>query len=317
MPSRRRDLLGALGAGLLAAALPLAATGPARLVIPFAAGGSTDSLARILAAELGRALIDEFEVDNRPGADGIVAAEAVRQAAPDGRTLLLATATGFSAAPAMRKGFPFDPVADFAPVSLLGTYVFFLFVHADVPARTLAELVALARSQRGRLRCGHATLTAKVAAAQLARATGLQFDNVAYAGDAALVDDAGAGRVQLFFAAAGPFLNHLRSGRLRALATQMPGRSALQPEVPTMAESGGVVTVTPWGGLFAPRGLPETVGERLHGELDRLLRQPELRQRLGALGFEAQPSTRQALAAFVAAQRQVWQQAVADAGLVG
>lgn len=286
-----------------------------KLVIPFAAGGSTDSVARLLAAALTESTGRPWAVENRGGSDGIPAAQAVMQAAPDGGTLLLATASGFSGAPVLRRNFPFDPLVDFTPVGLLGTYAFFLLAHPSLPARTVPELLAHVRAHPAAVRCGNATATARIALAQLARGAGLQLHTTELAGDAALAGELLAGRVQLALAAGGLFVPHVLAGRLHALAAMLRERSPLLPQVPTFAQSGLAAPVTPWGALFGPKGMSGTVVAGLNGEVAAVLRGPALRQRLSDLAFEPRTSSADELARMAADQLSAWRRAAAEAGM--
>lgn len=298
-----------------ASAVP-AVTGPVRLVIPFPAGGSTDAIARVIAGPLAELLGSAVHVDPRPGQDGILAAEEVRHAAPDGRTLLFATATGFSGAPVLRQAMPFDPVADFTPISRLGRFVFVLGVAEHVPARSWAELQAYAQRQPAGVRHGAATATARLLAAQLHRSTGLPLTFTNYAGDAPMIAEALAGRVDIAMASAGGLLPHLRSGRLRALAVLLPHRTRLLPEVPTAAELGLDLPLVPWGGLFGPRGMAAGPTAAISAAVANLLARPDVREKLSGLVFEAQASTPQELGAFIADQLHVWRETARAAGVV-
>lgn len=288
---------------------------PIRLVLPFPPGGATDIVARVITAPLAEALGQPFIIDNKPGADGIIAGESVRLAPPDGHTLLFGTATGFSWAPAQRKSMPYDPLADFTPVSSMGTFVFFLFVTPDLPAQNLAEFVAHVKANPGRFNYGTATGTALLASAQLAKTAGLQMVHVPYKGDAPLIADALAGRVQMLFAAGSAALPHARAGKLRPLAALLPDRSPLLPEVPTLSQAGVNMSITPWGGLFGPPGLPREVTERLSRELQSVMGRTQVRDQLASLGFEARASTPDALRGFVRDQLLDWKRAAAEAGL--
>lgn len=318
MNLRRRHLLMTTVPVALAgcAAAPPPLLPPVKLVLPFAAGGSTDSVARLLAAALAESTGRPWTVDNRGGNDGIAAAQAVQQSAADGGTLLFATASGFSGAPVLRKNFPFDPSTDFTPVGLLGTYAFFLLAHPSLPARTVPELLAHARANPGAVRCGNATATARVALAQVTRAAGIQFQATEFAGDAALAAGLLAGRIQVALAAGGVFMRDVQAGRLRALAAMLPERSPLLAQVPTFAETGLAAPVTPWGGLFGPKGMPGTTVATLNREVAGVMRQPALRQRLTDLAFEPRTSTPDELGALAARQLEVWRRAVVEAGMV-
>lgn len=321
MMTQRRDFLATTSLALASAALPLGAMAqafpskPIRLIVPFPAGGATDLIARVISVPLGEALAQPIILDYKAGADGIIAGEATMKAPPDGYTLLLGSATGFSAAPAMHKAVPYDPLSDFTPVARLGTFAFFLFVTQDLPAHSVAELLAYIRANPGKVNYGTATGTAIMATAQLAQLAKLEMVHVPYKGDAPLMTDALAGRLQLMFGAGGPAIPHVRSGKLRALATLLPNRSPLLPEVPTMAQAGIKLSITPWAGLFGPAGLPHDVVDRLGREVAKVLARPDVGEQLGGLAFDPQASTPDELRAFVREQLDVWKGVAVQANI--
>lgn len=302
----------ALGAGA-AAQYPAKAV---RLVVPFPPGGAADLAARAIAQPLSQGLGQLVLIENRAGADGAIAADSVMKAAPDGYTLFFATNTSFCAVPAMRRNPPYDPVADFTPVSLIGKFGFFLFVNSAVPATTLPELLAYIRANPGKLNYGTGNSTSIVATAQLKLLERLDMLQVPYKGDAPATADLIAGRVQLMFATPGTALPQVKEGRLRALATLLPNRSPLLPEVPTAAEAGLLkLSITPWAGLFGPAKLPKEIVARLARETGIVLARPELREQLGRYAFEAQSSTPGEMAAFLKEQLEVWRRTVKEVGI--
>lgn len=289
---------------------------PIRLVVPFPPGGAADLAARVVAAPLAQGLGQPIIIENKAGADGAIAGDAVLKAAPDGYTLLFATNTGLCAAPTLRKIPPYDPIADFTPVSMIGKFGFFLFVHKDVPAKTVPELLAYVRANPGKLNYGTGNSTSIIATAQLAQLEKLDMVHVPYKGDAPLTIDLVAGRVQMVFATPGSALPHAKEGRLRALATLLPKRSALIPEAPTMAEAGLTkLSITPWAGLFGPAKLPREVVDRLAREMKAVMARADVREQLGRYAFEGESSTPEELAAFLKEQLGVWRQTVKDTGI--
>jgi tripartite-type tricarboxylate transporter receptor subunit TctC len=289
---------------------------PVRLIVPFPPGGAAELGARIFAQPLGQALGQTVVIETRPGADGAIAADAVMKAAPDGYTLFYATNTAFNWVPAVRKNPPYDPVADFTPVSMIGIFGFFIFSHPSVPAKDMKELIAYARANPGKLNYGSGNSTAMVSTAQLAQREKLDVVHVPYKGDGPLVIDLVGGRVQFAIMTPGTAAPQVKEGKLRVLATLLQSRNQLLPEAPTMQEQGlAPMSVTPWGGVFGPKGMPSDVTERLSRELQVLLKRPEVREAFGKLAFEPRGSTPEELAAFLKEQVAGWKRAVADAGI--
>ena len=318
--THRRSFLVSVGSALAAAATPVGAQAqyparPIRLVVPFPPGGGADIAARLIAVPLGEALGQPIIVENKAGADGVIAGESVMRAPADGYTLLFGTATGMSAVFAFRKSVPYDPTADFTPIARMGTFVFFLYVPEDLPAKSVAELLAHARANPGKLNYGTGSGTGIIASAQLAQVAKLDVVHIPYKGEGPLTTEMLAGRVQWMFAAGGPVLPHVRAGKLRALATLLPNRSSLLPEVPTLAEAGVKLTIDPWGGLFGPAGLPRDVVERLNREMVKVLTRPDIREQLGRLAFDAQGSTPDEFRSFVRDQLGTWKSVAKQAGI--
>ena len=289
---------------------------PIRLVVPFPAGGAAELGARIFAQPLGQALGQPVIVEAKPGGDGVIGAEAVMKSQPDGYTFFYPSNTAFSYVPATRKIPPYDPVADFTPVSLVGFYGFFLFVHPSVPASSAAELIAYARANPGKLNYGTGNSSSIVMTAQLKQAEKLDIVQVPYKGDAPLTIDLLAGRVHFAIATPGSAVPQVKAGKLRALAAMLPSRSPLMPEVPTAAEAGlGKVTVTPWAGVFGPAKMPREIADRVSRELVVALAREDVREGLGKLAFAPQSSTPDELAAFLREQLESWARTARAAGI--
>ena len=289
---------------------------PVRLIVPFPPGGAAEVGARIFAQPLGQALGQPVVIETKPGADGAIAADATMKAAPDGYTLFYATNTAFSWVPAVRKDPPYDPVNDFTPVSLVGQFGFFLFSHPSVPATNMKELFAYLRANPGKLNYGSGNSTSIVSTAQLLQREKLDVVHVPYKGDGPLMVDLLGGRVHFAIATPGTAAPQVREGKLRALATLLPSRSPLLPDAPTMAEAGlKELSVTPWGGVFGPKGLPRDIADRVSRELQAVLKRPEVREAFGKLAFEPRGSSPEELAAYTREQLAVWRRAIADAGI--
>jgi tripartite-type tricarboxylate transporter receptor subunit TctC len=312
-----RNLLAAIALGLLcASAHAQYPNKPVRLIVPFPPGGAAELGARIFAQPLGQALGQPVVIETKPGADGAIAADAVMKSAPDGYTLFYATNTAFNWVPAVRKDPPYDPVNDFTPVSMIGIFGFFVFSHPSVPAKDMNELIAHIRANPGKLNYGSGNSTAMVSTAQLVQREKLDVVHVPYKGDGPLVIDLVGGRVQFAIMTPGTAAPQVKDGRLRVLATLLQTRNQLLPEAPTMQEQGlAPMSVTPWGGVFGPKGMPRDVTERLSRELQALLKRPEVGEAFGRLAFEPRGSTPEELSAFLKEQIAQWRRAVVEAGI--
>ncbi len=289
---------------------------PIRLVVPFPPGGAADLTARIVVNPLAQALGQPIVIENKAGADGAIAGTDVMRATPDGYTLLFGTNTGMCAAPALRKVAPYDPIGDFTPVGMIGKFGFFLFAHESVPARTVGELIDYIRRNPGKLNYGSGNSTSILTTAQLKMSEGLDIIHIPYKGDAPASADLVAGRVQVLIATPGSILPHVKDGRVRVLATLLPSRSALLPEVPTMEEVGQKgISVQPFAAIFGPAKLPREVVERLARDIASVMARPEVREGVGRHAFEAQSSTPQELAEFHKQQYEIWRRTVREVGI--
>ena len=311
----------ALAAGLLAASESASAqtypTKPLRLICGFPPGAAADAVSRILANALSSALGQPVIVENKPGAESMIAAEYVTRSAPDGYTILFASSSNMVAAPALRREPPYDPTSDFTPLSLIGHGTFLLFSHPSVPASNLHELIEYLRANPDKVNYATGNPIAIIATAQFMRATGTRMVQVPYKGEAPAIPDLVAGRVQLeFIATVAVALPHVNTRRLRVLAAMTDRRSPLAPDVPTLAELGvPEVTVRLWAGLYGPGKLPAAVTQRLSGEINAALRRPEVREQLLRQGYDPQGSSSEELAAYVKSQYALWKQAVKEAGV--
>lgn len=312
----RRIAAGIFASLLCCAALAQYPNRPIRLIVPFPPAGAAELGARIFAQPLGQQLGQPVIIETKPGADGAIASEAVKLAAPDGYTLYYGTATGMSWVPAAKKVPTYDPINDFTPISMVGTFGFFVFSHESVPANTIGELIAYARANPGKLNYGTGNATSILATAQFAALQKIDVAHIPYKGDGPLSIDLLAGRVQFAISTPGIAVQHVKEGKLRALATLLPSRSPLLPEAPTMTEAGlAPVTITPWGGLFGPAKLPKEIVDRVARDLAVVLAKPEVRDGFGRLAFEVRSSTPQELTAFVAEQLEAYRRVARQVGL--
>lgn len=314
--------LARLSAALLCVVLGSAAaqqypSKPIRLVVPFPPSGAADLTARIVVNPLSQVLGQPIVIDNKAGADGAIAGNEVLKAAPDGYTLLFGTNTGLCAAPAMRKNPPYDPIADFTPVALVGKFGFFVFAHATVPANSMAELIAYVRQNPGKLNYGTGNSTSIFTTAQLVQNERLNIQHIPYKGDAPASADLLGGRIQILIGTPGTTLPHVKEGKVRALATLLPSRSPLLPEVPTLEEAGQKpIAVQPFAGIYGPAKMPREVVERIAQAVQAVMARPEVKEGVARHAFEAQSSTPEQLAEFHKQQLEIWKRSARELNLV-
>ena len=261
---------------------------PVRLVVPFAAGGVVDTTARLLAPKMSEALGQPLVIDNRAGAGGNVAADFVAKAPPDGYTLLITT-HGHAISPGLYKQLPFDAVAGFAPITQIASSFLVLVANPQVPAASVRELIELARAKPGKLNYGSTGLGAPphLVGELFRQTTAIDIIHVPYKGDAPMYQALLAGEVDFGFGPLGNAIQHIRSGKLRALGMTNPQRSAAIPDVPTMVEAGVPgFELTGWLGLFAPAGTARAVVERLYAGMRETIASPQVSERFPALGYE-------------------------------
>jgi len=289
---------------------------PVRLIVPFPPGGAAELGARIFAQPLAQQFGQVVVIETKPGADGAIASELVKQAAPDGYTLYYATATGMSYVPAVKKSPTYDPINDFTPISMVGTFGFFVFSNASLPVATIGELIAYAKANPGKLNYGTGNATSILATAQFAAQQKIDVAHIPYKGDGPLSVDLLAGRVNFAIATPGLAAPHVKEGKLRALATLLENRNALLPDAPTMAEAGlERVSITPWGGLFGPAKLPKEIVDRVARDIAVVLAKPEVKEAFGKIAFEPRSSTPRELTAFVAEQLEAYRRVAQQVGL--
>lgn len=288
---------------------------PIRLVVPFLAGGSSDAAARTLAQALHKAMGQQIIVENRPGANGAIAAQGVLGAAPDGYTLLWAAAS-MVAIPLLQKAPPFESFSAFTPISSVGQFVFCMYVHPSVPAQSVAQFVAYARANPDKLNYASATLSEHMAASQLIKAAGINMVRVPYKGGVQAMPDLVSGRAQVKFGPLSSGLREVKEGKLQMPACLASQRIPAAPNVPTMAEAGfGTVTVPTWQAVFGPAGTPLAVVQRLSAEIARALQDPEARRQFALQHLETQASTPEVLAAVVRADHGLWLRFMRENGI--
>ena len=288
---------------------------PVRVIVPFVAGGNTDSQARIVTERLNELLGQPFVVENKVGAGGAIAAEYVVKSAPDGYTLFFGGSPQF-ALPLLQK-VNFDPFKDFAPVSIVGTNPFVLGVHGSVPATTLNEFVDYVKARPGQLNyasAGAGTITHLTAALFLSRA-GLQMTHVPYKGGAQASADLLAGQVHMYFGNPSELMPHAASGKIRLLAVSSAKRTPQLPDVPALAETYPGFATGTWNGFLAPTGTPPLIIDRLAHTVAKAVREPATAERLRKIGVEPVGNTPAEFAALVQREAPIWADAVKAAGI--
>jgi tripartite-type tricarboxylate transporter receptor subunit TctC len=289
---------------------------PIRLVVTVPPGGAADFIARLIGGKLGDALGQPVLVENRGGAGGTIAADAVAKAAPDGYTLLQNSITTHGVGPHLYSKLPYDPVKDFSAVSGLALLPLIMAVNAEIPAKTLDEVVALAKKENLNFASSGNGGAPHMAAELFKSVTGAPITHVPYKGSGPAVADLVGGRVQIMFDAAPSLIAHVRAGKLRVLAAASAERNRLLPEVPTFAELGHPrVAVSLWYGLLAPAATAAPIVARVNGEVTKILQSADVRERLAAQGAEPMPGTPQAFASFMREEMAKWAPVVKQAGV--
>ncbi|WP_332607640.1 Bug family tripartite tricarboxylate transporter substrate binding protein [Achromobacter sp. ESBL13] len=307
------------GAAMLAAPLAHAADYPNKpitLIVPFPAGSGTDAVGRIFGQELSTILGQQIVVENKPGANATIAASYVARAKPDGYTLFVTTNTSHSAAPWLMKNVSYDPVKDFTPIARGGNLPFILVVNPKRPWKNVAELVADAKKNPGRITYASGNSTGIVAGATLADRAKIDILHVPYKGTPQGLTDVVGGQVDFMFTDLASGLPFVQSGQLRALAVSTADRSAIVPDLPSMAEAGVKdFDLNSWNGYFGPAGLPPEVVAKLNAAINQVVAKPDVKKRLAGLGFDAFSGTPQEFATFVSEQRDLWGKLIKDAGI--
>ncbi|MGK7869633.1 Bug family tripartite tricarboxylate transporter substrate binding protein [Falsiroseomonas sp. E2-1-a20] len=314
--TRRAVLAAALAAPSLALAQAFPSR-PLRLVVPFAAGGSADASARMLAEPLGAVLGQPVVVENRPGGGATIGAQAVARAAPDGHTLLYGTPGPQIVNPYLMRSVPYDPVADFAPVSGIKRAPNLLAVHPGVPARSLAELIDLAKARPGTLTFASSGIgsSSHLAGEMLKFLAKIDITHVPYRGTSAALTDLLGGTVTMALDTLSILLPPSRSGNLRALGVTTPQRSALANDLPALAETLPGFDAAPFNYIATTGGTPAPIVARLSQAVQDILARPDYRARMEALGEEPTPSTPEQLAATIRAESARWKQVIEAAGI--
>ena len=288
-----------------------------RFVVPFPPGGVTDRLARLLSGHMQENWRQSVVVDNRPGGSGFIASQAVAGAPPDGHTLLMGNINTHAINSSLYQKLPYDPVRDFAPISLLVSVPNLLLVHPSVPANSVQELVALARSRPGALSfaSGGSGTSSHMCAELLKSMTGIDIVHIPYRGPGPALQDTLSGQVNMYFDTIASTLPQVRAGKLRALAITSPARSSLAPEIASMAESGMPgYDVAPWFGALTRAGTPPEIVARLNAEMVRILNLPDVRASLAAQGVTIIAGTPDGFAKYIDQEIARWAKVVRETG---
>jgi tripartite-type tricarboxylate transporter receptor subunit TctC len=291
---------------------------PIRLIIPFPPGGATDSLGRNVVQRLAEPLRQPIIADNRAGASGIPGLEIASRSPPDGYTIVIGQAGNLAINLAMMGKLPYDPVNAFTPITLLATTPNVLVVHPSLPVRSVKDLVALAKAKPGQINYASSGIGSPghLTAARFAIAAKISMVHIPYKGAGPALIDVLAGNAHAYFTSPISAQTFVNSGRLRYVAVASAKRSALMPNVPTMAEAGyPEVDTTSWWGLMGPAGMPKEIVERLHGEMIKVLNQPEVKKRLAAEGADAAPTTPAEFSAFIKTEIVKWANLVKVTGV--
>jgi tripartite-type tricarboxylate transporter receptor subunit TctC len=312
----KRILLGLCLAFFLLPAVAQPAGKTVRIVVGFPPGGAADVTIRIIAQGLASQLGQPVVVENKPGAESVIAADAVRTSAPDGTSLFMGTNTAMVAVPSARAQPPYDPFKDFTPISRLGSFTMFLVVSPRIPASNVAEFLGHVRANPGKLNYASSNSAARLAGVQLLAPGKLEMVHVPYKGDAAALNDLMTDRIHMMFGTGTGVPPLVRDGRVRALATLLETRSPLLPEVPTAAEARiQGLSIDPWSAIFGPARMPADLTARLSKEINAVLKRPDSREQFERQGFVPKGSTPEELAAFHKAQWDAWTKTVREQGI--
>ena len=303
------------GSSLAAAAERTYPIKPIRLISSYPPGGGNDTVARAIAAKLTDAWGQQVIVDNRPGANGLLACEITAKAAPDGYTLLMASIATHAINPAMYKSIPYDPIKDFAPVTLLGSTANVLVVHPSIPVKTVKELVAYAKSKPGLTYGSNGIGSSQhLAGALFATTFGLKLVHVPYKGTGPMMNELLGGQIALSFANSLAAVPNLRAKRLVALAVTSLTRSTALPELPTLAETVPGFEAISWWGIVVPAATPAAIINTLNQEIVKGLNAPDMKSFMNGLGAEPRPMTPQEFAAFIRTEHTKWARVVKESG---
>ncbi|MGL4261501.1 MAG: Bug family tripartite tricarboxylate transporter substrate binding protein [Afipia sp.] len=284
------------------------------LVLPFAAGSGTDSTTRLISKELAAGLGANIVIENKPGANGSIAASYVARSEPDGYTIFVTTNTSHSANPYLLKNMSYDPIKDFTPIARTGDLPFMLVINPEIPAKSVAELVALAKKEPGKYSYASGSSSAIVSGATFATLAGIDLLHVPYKSSPPALTDVIAGRVSMMFIDVPTGLPHVNGKALKALAVTTMQRSALLPDLPTMDEAGVKgFDITSWQGYLGPANLPKPIVAKLNAEIRKVVERPDIKKDLADRGMEAFSGTPESFDKFLKDQLVVWEKLIREA----
>jgi tripartite-type tricarboxylate transporter receptor subunit TctC len=291
---------------------------PIRVIVPFPPGAGTDIVGRAIAHALNEAWKQSVVVDNRPGAGGTIAGELVAKATADGYTLLLGNVSTLAIAPALNPRLSYDPLRDFAPITLITTSENVLVLHPSVPAASVRELIGYAKVNSRKLNYGSSGsgTTSHLGGAMFASMAGVEMTHVPYKGSAPMLTDLLSGQLQLAFSSVPTALPHIKSGRLRALAVTLLARSSTLPDLPTVEEASGLrgFEISLWQGIVAPAAIPRAIVLKLNQQIAASLRTPDLKHKLSAQGLDVVGNTPEQFAAYIRQEIEKWTRVVKVSG---
>ena len=292
-------------------------TKPIRAIVPFAPGSATDQIARAFGAKMAETLGQPLVIENRPGANGMIGADAVAKAAPDGYTFLFGTNSTNAALKSLMKKLPYDQDTAFAPVGYMGSVALIVAVNNECPARTLAELIALARAKPGTITFATASTSQRISSEMLASMAGIKMIHVPYKSSPNAITDLIGGQVNMFTADFAVMLPQVKAGKVRALAVTSARRNSVAPDIPTVAEAGGLkdYELIAFVGAYAPAGTPRDIVQKLNEAINLAARSKELIDRFASLGMQTAPGTPEAFAQRTSAEALKWAKAIKEAGI--
>lgn len=312
----------AITLGLIACSVTLTVTAadypnrPVRVIVPFGAGSATDVVARTIGQNLAEALGQAMVVDNRAGANGTIGAELAAKSPKDGYTLLMSTNTPSAAAPSLMKKINYDPVKDFSPIARIGTIAFVLVANPSLPAKSMKELIALAKQQPGKLTAGSGSAGSLVPVFMLQQMGGIELNHVPYKSIPPALTDVMSGQINMVYADMVTGSPQIKSGKVRALGVTSKKRDPLLPDVPAIAETLKDFELIAWFALFAPSATPNAIVDRLAAESAKILARSEVRERFAVLGIQVAPMTPAELGAFQKSELAKWAKLARAANII-